>query len=543
MVWNRIGAAFSLCIAAALMAPQLGVVQAARAGEMSVAPATRGIEPAAQRFTPSLPPPTPRYLSAVKVEKVGVAVPHVTPTRPSRPRVGLAPSGALLYQGGAVLGSVGVYVDFWGSTWQHPSQAPVIAYIDGFFTDVGGSPWAGIMGQYCSGVARNSSSCPLGSASIQNPYGVLKNQLIDLRFLPASPTFQDLQAEAAAVAKSFGYPSGALVMIYTPSGVMEKDAGTGWCAYHSFTYAGGGIVPFGYMPYQPDQGWSCGANSVAGPLDGFSIVSGHEYAEAVTDPMPTTSPPGNGGWLDLVPYTEIGDKCAWQLKAVTMNGRIWPMQSLFSNELLALGRPQCVFGVPDAPTAVVASAGNSQATVSWTGPAANGGSAVTGYRVTPYKALVPQASTATGLATGTTVIGLTNGTAYTFTVAADSLDGTGAESSQSNSVIPLAPPGRPTGVIAAISGGGISVSWVAPLVTGGSAIVTYTVSCSPACTPQVVGASSRLAVFAGMQGGTAVTFTVVATNVAGPGLPSLPSNSVRGRDPVTQSSPTPPRPR
>ena len=39
-------------------------------------------------------------------------------------------------------------------------------------------------------------------------------------------------------------------------------------------------------------------------------------------------------------------------------------------------------GAPGAPTGVSASGGNAQATVYWTIPASNGGSAITGYTVT-----------------------------------------------------------------------------------------------------------------------------------------------------------------
>jgi hypothetical protein len=41
-----------------------------------------------------------------------------------------------------------------------------------------------------------------------------------------------------------------------------------------------------------------------GYFDGFSIVGGHEYAEAQTDPQQ------NSGWLDGS-GSENGDKCAW----------------------------------------------------------------------------------------------------------------------------------------------------------------------------------------------------------------------------------------
>ena len=69
---------------------------------------------------------------------------------------------------------------------------------------------------------------------------------------------------------------------------------------------------------------------------------------------------------------------------------------------------------PPAPTAVAAAGGqNAQAAVSWTAPAWNGGAAVTAYTVTasPGGRPAPHAP-----ATSCTVTGLTNGTAYTFTV-------------------------------------------------------------------------------------------------------------------------------
>jgi large repetitive protein len=89
--------------------------------------------------------------------------------------------------------------------------------------------------------------------------------------------------------------------------------------------------------------------------------------------------------------------------------------------------------VPGAPTSVSASAGNTQATVSFTAPADTGVPAgITGYRVTSS----PGAITATGASSPITVTGLTNGTSYTFTVAAQNATGYGPESSASNSVTP-----------------------------------------------------------------------------------------------------------
>ena len=90
--------------------------------------------------------------------------------------------------------------------------------------------------------------------------------------------------------------------------------------------------------------------------------------------------------------------------------------------------------VPGAPTNVTATAGDRQATVRFNAPIDNGGSAITGYTVTAN----PGNVTATGTTTTITVTGLTNGTAYTFTVRAANSVGTGPASAASNSVTPTA---------------------------------------------------------------------------------------------------------
>jgi hypothetical protein len=71
--------------------------------------------------------------------------------------------------------------------------------------------------------------------------------------------------------------------------------------------------------------------------------------------------------------------------------------------------------------------------VSFTPPASNGGSAITGYTVTSS----PGGITAKGTKSPITVKGLKNGTAYTFTVTATNKVGTGPASSASKSVTPF----------------------------------------------------------------------------------------------------------
>lgn len=98
---------------------------------------------------------------------------------------------------------------------------------------------------------------------------------------------------------------------------------------------------------------------------------------------------------------------------------------------------QSSYTVPGAPTGVTATAGNAQATVSWTAPSASADAPVFDY-VVQYSSnsgstwtTVPGGTSATASAV---VTGLTNGSSYTFRVAAVNGIGRGAWSSASSPV-------------------------------------------------------------------------------------------------------------
>src|SRR5207253_1659076 len=126
--------------------------------------------------------------------------------------------------------------------------------------------------------------------------------------------------------------------ILTPPGHGATAYGTVYCAYHAETaHTSGHGVRYAFMPYVPEQGGGCGANSVNqndafghGYLDGYSIVAGHEYAEAVTDPDNQLGT--QDGWNDIS-GSENGDKYAWTgLQNISLGGNNYAVQPLWSNE-------------------------------------------------------------------------------------------------------------------------------------------------------------------------------------------------------------------
>ena len=190
--------------------------------------------------------------------------------------------------------------------------------------------------------------------------------------------------------------------------------------------------------------------------------------------------------------------------------------------------------VPGAPAGVSATAGDKSAKVTWSAPA-TGGSPIVSYTITPYigsTAQTPTQVTGSPPATSATVSGLTDGTAYTFTVTATNGVGTGAASAPSNQVTPAAPaaPGAPSGVTATAGNQSATVRWSAP-ADGGSPITSYTVTpylagVAQAATQVTGSPPATTATVTGLANGSAYTFTVAATNAAGTGPASSASAPV-----------------
>jgi hypothetical protein len=107
-----------------------------------------------------------------------------------------------------------------------------------------------------------------------------------------------------------------------------------------------------------------------------------------------------------------------------------PPPTLASVTVAASAHPS----VPTAPTENSVTAGDANITVAWTPPTSNGGSPITGYVITPSSGSPVTVDDVTKY----TVTGLSNGTPYTFTVAAMNVAGSGPPSNTLAAVTPFA---------------------------------------------------------------------------------------------------------
>jgi serine protease len=240
---------------------------------------------------------------------------------------------------GVTTGPQRVYLVFYGSQWGTQSTnsngdvtlsgdpSGLAPYVQEFMRGLGtgGELWSGVLTQYCDGVAVGAQTCPASNTQhVGYPTGgALAGVWVDESTAsPAQATGHQLGVEAVNAAAHFGNTTAASnrlsqYVIISPTGTNPDNyQGQGFCAWHDYngdsTLSGGpvsspyGDIAFTNLPYIPDAGASCGANFVNsnGPLDGVSIVEGHEYAETSTDQNPP------GGWTDSG-GSENGDKCAW----------------------------------------------------------------------------------------------------------------------------------------------------------------------------------------------------------------------------------------
>jgi len=291
----------------------------------------------------------------------------------------------LIYHGGNVGdGAIGVeqnpsvYLIWWGPQWKEGFTTPdtdgklyssktLQTYLASFFQNVGGSGWANIQTQYCAYALAGSMNCNGAGGFVTNPKGQLKGVWTDPTPVPSPITaygmaenLVDDPIASAAVRgmQHFGYKRDATYIVLTPPGPIATGQPV-YCGYHTQTTSVDGLgnahrIQYAFIPWlntnYPGLGEDgCGMHNVNkgsstafgnGIFDGWSIVTGHEYSEAVTDPDNFTSI--QDGWNDDQ-TSENADKCAWNGdKNITLGGKPFAVQPMWSNKAFDATGTGCV---------------------------------------------------------------------------------------------------------------------------------------------------------------------------------------------------------
>jgi len=175
-------------------------------------------------------------------------------------------------------------------------------------------------------------------------------------------------------------------------------------------------------------------------------------------------------------------------------------------------------GSPGRPSNLKATAGDTHVNLSWKAP--TGVVPIDHYTITRTPGTATY-DTPDGTTTAYAWPDLTNGTTYTFTVAAVNAIGTGTASLPASAKPRAIPPGRPTNLGATQTGAGqVRLDWTPPATNGSlpnnsdnsATIDHYTVTINPGGTRNVVPASTLTYAYSGLADNLTYTFTVSATN-------------------------------
>jgi hypothetical protein len=246
------------------------------------------------------------------------------------------------YHFGNVMHQYHAYLIYWtpsGSPLEPGGGATFKSLVQRYFSDVGGTPFYGILSQYWdyNGFVQNSATlagtwtdttpykhCAIGSTTCSTIRATQSDPLLDT----------DIQAEVARAIKanpSWNTGINSEFFVFTGLGAEEcitSDANAdcsykinrGFCGYHSSFHVnfGGGLSDEGvyaYIPNVANDGGLCTYRGFLSPngdlaADSAIAIASHEQFESISDPLPDEAP----GWYDDAALQsreggEIADKC------------------------------------------------------------------------------------------------------------------------------------------------------------------------------------------------------------------------------------------
>jgi hypothetical protein len=254
------------------------------------------------------------------------------------------------YQGGPIISQPQVCASFWGPSWTAPDHAQRRSNLIQFVQDFLASDYMNILSQY--GVGQGAGSCGqwMGDSNLATVTGQMSDtgihqsiqSLIDAGTLPEP-----------------GSPSNTALLIFPDESIEISDPGLGvtMCepqgdnafGYHYFfTTAAGNQFYYAVIPALtdacltascPDDN-ACSLRLAETQEQRQTQVASHEFSEMVTDPEISA-------WRDANNGNENGDICNGQSGTITVSGRTWTVQCMYSLTDDNRGAQACVLAPPN----------------------------------------------------------------------------------------------------------------------------------------------------------------------------------------------------
>ncbi len=243
-------------------------------------------------------------------------------------------STKLLYYGGPVISNVKVYAVFWGAS----VDAGLQKNIGGFYKAVANSTHMDWLSEYNTSLSAVDGRAGTNQAIGRGAYGgeYLITPQITKTDLDDSDVRTELEAQITA--HVLPAPDGdSLYMVYFPSGVSisiegQKSCAT-FCAYHNgYASSKFGSIYYGIMPDFQSGGCQFGCGFGRDYFQTNTIISSHEFFEAITDPFPTPgSHPAYPQAWNTSDGEEIGDVCSDSTGELKAANQTYMIQSEWDN--------------------------------------------------------------------------------------------------------------------------------------------------------------------------------------------------------------------
>lgn len=254
------------------------------------------------------------------------------------------------YQGGPIIANPQVHASFWGATWSDANHSTRRGNLIQFIQDFLASDYMNILSQYGVGNGAGKAGTWAGATDLPTAAG----QMSDTDIHTAIQSMID-----AGTLPEPSSPSNMALMVFLDETVEINDPNMGivMCepqhdtafGYHFFfTTKAGNKFYYSIVPGLDDnclrascpQDNACSLHLSETQEQRQTQVASHEFSEMVTDPEITA-------WRDPQSGAENGDNCNGQSGTITVDGRTWTVQLMYSKTDDQNGQPACILAPPN----------------------------------------------------------------------------------------------------------------------------------------------------------------------------------------------------